>query len=154
MEARAISSSGVRGRKVARDNADAFNCFVDIFYPKIGRFRRDLLRHQRTGCEFEGLELEGGPHFEATDVKGRRRYVFLLAANWATRDVDAYLELLGIVLEKCYASESSSLWPMDLRTGREIKWKPSARIRKRCRDAARHYSRMIRTIENPESESD
>jgi hypothetical protein len=151
MVARAQATGGARGRKIAQDNAHAFNNFVDVFYPHITRFRRDLLRQQRTGCEFEGLELEGGPHIEVNDSNGKKRYVFLHAANWSKPDLLAYLELLSVIIEAVYATDRSSLWVLGLRDGREIKWRPSAQVKKRCRGAAKLYARFIRTMENPEA---
>jgi len=150
--ARARDAGGVRGDRIARDNSEAFGVFVDNFYPKVSRLRRDLLRQQRTGCQLEGLTLEGGPHLEVTDVEGQKRHVFLHAANWSKKDLDAYLELLGVIIEACYGGDRSSLWALDLKKGKEIKWRSSPRVRKRCRDAAKLYVRLICTVENPEEE--
>ena len=150
MIARARNIGGVRGQKMARDNAHAFISFETVFYPKISRFRRNLLREQRTGCEFAGLTLEGGPHFEAADHQGRKRHVFLHAANWSRDDLAAYLELLGIIIEGYYGGDSSTLWVFDLRNGKEIKWQSSSRVRNRCSGAAKLYARLISAIENPE----
>lgn len=150
MVARARQLGGVRGPKVARDNAEAFASFEAAFYPKISKFRRDLLREKRTGCEFEGLTLEGGPHFEALDQKGRKRHVYLHASNWSRDDLAAYLELLGIVIEDSYGGDSSSLWVFDLKNGKEIKWQSSSRVRNRCTGAAKLYTRLVKAMENPE----
>lgn len=141
---------GVRGNKIAQDNDDAFSTFADVFYPKIAKFRRNLLREQRTGCELEGLTLEGAPHLEVVDQAGKKRHIFLHAANWRKEDLDAYLELLGIVIEARYGGDSSSLWALDLRRGKEIKWRPSVRVRKRCANAAKLYVRLRRALEDPE----
>ncbi len=135
---------------MATDNADAFHMFEAAFYQKISKFRRDLLREQRTGCEFEGLVLEGGPHFEVIDQKGNKRHVFLHAANWSGKDLAAYLELLGIVIEDAYGGDSSSLWVFNLRTGKEIKWRSSSRVRNRCEGAAKLYARLVKAMENPD----
>jgi len=150
MVARARTAGGVRASRIAQDNADAFVMFETVFFPKIDKFRRDLLRNQRTGCEFEGLTLEGGPHLEVTDHKGNKRHIFLHAANWSANDLAAYLELLGIVIEANYGGDSSSLWVFDLKRGREIAWRPSARVRRRCSGAAKLYGRFVRTMEHPE----
>jgi hypothetical protein len=150
MVSRARNMGGMRGPKMAEDNAEAFIGFETAFYPKIAKFRRDLLREQRTGCEFEGLTLEGGPHFEAVDQRGKKRHVFLHASKWSHDDLAAYLELLGIVIEHEYGGDSSSLWVFDLKSGKEIKWRSSSRVRNRCVGAARLYARLIRAMENPE----
>jgi hypothetical protein len=150
MVARARSMGGVRGPKMAKDNADAFINFEAAFYPKISKFRRDLLREQRTGCDFEGLTLEGGPHFEAVDHEGRKRYVFLHAAKWSRDDLAAYLELLGIIVENSFGGDSSSLWVLNLKTGKEIKWRSSPRVRSRCEGAAKLYTRLVKAMENPD----
>lgn len=151
MVARAQIMGGVRGDKIAHDNDDAFNAFADVFYPKIAKFRRNLLREQRTGCKFEGLTLEGAPHLEVIDQSGKKRHIFLHAANWEKEDLDAYLELLGIVIQARYGGDSSSLWALDLRHGKEIKWQSKARIRKRCANAAKLYLRFVRAVEDPSS---
>lgn len=152
MLARARAVGGARGQRVAKDNADAFNNFEAVFYPKIARYRRHFLRQKQAGCEFEGLTLEGAPHFEVTDHQGRKRHVFLHAADWSRKDLLAYLELLGIIVEECYGGDSSSMFVLDLKRGREVRWHPSPRIRKRCGDAAKLYGRLIRAVENPEDE--
>jgi hypothetical protein len=150
MVSRARRMGGVRGPKVARDNANAFINFEAAFYPKIAKFRRDLLREQNTGCAFEGLTLDGGPHFEAVDQKGRKRHVFLYAANWSHDNLAAYLELLGIIVEESYGGDSSSLWVFNLKNGREIKWRSSSRVRNRCQGAARLYTRLVKAMQNPD----
>jgi hypothetical protein len=141
---RARKMGGARGPRMAKDNAEAFINFEGAFYPKISRFRRSLLREQRTGCEFEGLILEGGPHFEAVDQRGRKRQVFLHAAKWSRNDLAAYLELLGIVIEDSYGGDNTSLWVSDLKNGREIKWRSSSRVRNRCSGAAKLYMRLVK----------
>lgn len=151
MVALAQLMGGSRGNKIGQDNDDAFNTFADVFHPRIARFRRNLLVEQRPGCKFEGLTLEGGPHLEVVDQAGKKRHVFLHAANWAKEDLDAYLELLGIVIEARYGGDSSSLWALDLREGKEIKWQPKTRVRKRCTNAAKLYVRLVSAVEDPSS---
>lgn len=152
MVSRARTMGGVRGQRMASANAAAFNTFEDVFYPKISKFRRNLLRDKRPEFEFEGLTLEGGPHFEVVDKHGKKRHVFLHAAKWSSDDLAAYLELLGIVIEGCYGGDSSSMWVLDLRNGKEIKWKPKARVRNRCKGAAKLYARLVRAMESPGEE--
>jgi len=146
MIARARASGGIRRANRTKDNLDAFETFEEVFFPEIDRFRKNFLHEKQPGCEFEGLTLQGAPHFEVVDSDGRKRHVFLHAAkNWSREDLLAYLELLGIVIEKNYGGDSRSLWVMDLKAGEEIRWRSSARVRKNCRAAARLYGRLIST---------
>jgi hypothetical protein len=77
--------------------------------------------------------------------------VFLHAANWSKKDLNAYLELLGIIVEASYGGDNQSLWILDLKNGKEVKWRPSVQVRNRCKGAARLYARIIRTMEDPEA---
>lgn len=149
MLARARAAGGARGASVARGNLGAFECFQEAFYPRIARFRRDFLRGRRPRCQFEGLALEGAPHLEVIDDNGRKRHIFLHAAEWSRDDLLAYLELLGIVIEQRYGGDPKSLWVQDLRSGEDIGWRPSARLRKRCQDAAKLYTRLTNAMGNP-----
>jgi len=57
---------------------------------------------------------------------------------------------LGIVIEDAYGGDSSSLWVFNLRTGKEIKWRSSSRVRNRCEGAAKLYARLVKAMENPD----
>lgn len=149
--ARAQIQQGRNSTSRLRDNTKAFESFEHDFYPRIARFRRSFLRQDQPGFEFEGLTLLGAPHFEALDASGRKRHVFLHAAKWSEPDLDAYLEFLGIVVEECYGGDSSTIWIMDLRAGKDIRWRSSARMRRRCRDTARLYGRLVKTIQTAEA---
>jgi hypothetical protein len=147
----ARSRGGGRGRgNQLRDNLTAFEAYENEFLPQIGRFRSSFLREKQAGCQLEGLTLKGAPHFEVDDARGRRRHVFLHAANWDDDDLAAYLELLGVIVEQCYGGDSSSLWIMDLRNGTDIRWKSKSRMRKRCSATAKHYLRLVRALESEE----
>ena len=143
MVARARASGGIRGSKVAKDNLAAFQVFEDVFLPQVAKFRRSFLHEKQTRCDFEGLALRGAPHFEVVDREGRKRYVFLHSSDWPSDDLSAYLELLGILVEKRYGSDPKTLWIMDLKKRKELRWRPSVRIRKRCSNAAKLYRRVI-----------
>ena len=147
MLARAKQVGGSRGALVARNNNSAFSSFEAVFYPRIGKYRRDFLRETHSACRFHGVTLVGAPHLEVEDKKGRKRYVVLLPSEWPQDDLKAYLELLAILIEECYGEDSSSLWPMDLRNGVDIKWRTGSRIRRRCESAARLYGRLIDLLE-------
>jgi len=148
MNSRARTGGGLGRANRPRDNMNAFEAFETEFFPSIKRFRRSFLREKQAGCEFEGLVLQGAPHFEADDAGDRRRNVFLHAAKWDPDDLAAYLELLGIIVSESYGGDPRSLWVMDLRAGEEIKWRSSARARRRCRDAARLYVRLVNAMGN------
>ena len=141
---RALQMGGVRrGKPMAAGNEAAFRMFVDVFYPKIKKFKRSFLRDFQAGVEFEGLLLAGSPHLEVIDEHGNTRYVFLHAADWDSDDLKAYLELLAIIIERKYGASASDLWCMDLKSGETIAFKGSKRIRKCCVDAARHFARFV-----------
>jgi hypothetical protein len=147
MTAKARTNVKTYGPKMVTANIDAFEVFETEFYPNISKFRRSFLNQRRNGCDLAGVKLHGGPHFEVTDHNGRKRYVFLHAADWADKDLKAYLELLGYIIEKDLGADSSALWVMDLKHAKEVKWKPSSRVLKRCQDAAKHYARFVNTME-------
>lgn len=128
--------------KIAGNEA-AFRMFVDVFHPKIKKFKRSFLRDFQRGVEFEGILLAGLPHLEVVDEHGNTRYVFLHAADWDSDDLKAYLELLAVIIERKYGASASDLWCMDLKTGETTAFKGSKRIRKRCVDAARHFARFM-----------
>jgi hypothetical protein len=146
MITRALALGGTRGQRIARDNEAAFGVFESSFYPNIKRFHRSLLRDQQPGCKFEGIILIGTPHLLVTDQNGSQRYVFLHAAAWDDADLKAYLELLSIIIAQRFQAEPNSMWCMNLRLGKEVRWRPSVRIRRRCAKAARLYARLVQTI--------
>lgn len=148
MTARARLMPGARPAAIAKDNLRAFETFEAAFLPKIARLRRSLLREKQHQCDFEGVNLQGAPHLEVMDGTGNRRYVFLHAAKWPKQDLTAYLELLNLVVAKAYGGKPDNLWVMDLRAGREVKWRPKPRELKRCKDAARLYAKLVSAIGN------
>ncbi|MBZ5513718.1 MAG: hypothetical protein LAN62_02520 [Acidobacteriia bacterium] len=148
MRSRALSMWGSRGPEVAKANEDAFDKFETLFYPRIRRFQRNLLRDAQKSVNFEGLQLTGAPHFQVIDENDKERYVFLLAAKWKTKDLKAYLELLSIIVQQRFRKPSQTIWCMDLRTGKDFKWSGSSkRMRAKCAKAARLYRRFERTAE-------
>jgi hypothetical protein len=140
------NSGGARWANRLRDNVRAFESFQTNFVPRIARFRRSFLHQRKDGCQFEGLDLNGGPHVEVVDSEGRSRHVFLHAAKWSAQDLAAYLELLGVIIEADYGGDPASLWVMDLREGEDISWRPSSRMRRRCKDTARLYFRFVKAM--------
>ena len=143
MKRRAGEMGGVRARKVVADNENAFVSFVENFYPKIAKFKRNLLRDQQSGVSLEGIALLGTPHLIAVDQKGDTRYVFLYAAKWKPDDLKSYLHLLTVIIEGKHGATADQLWCMDLRAGKTHKFKKSERLASRCADAARHYARVF-----------
>jgi hypothetical protein len=144
MLAEAGSQPRGRGQDPEKDNLRAFETFEARCYPKIGSFVCSLLRKpQGLGVPLEGILLQGTPHFQVTDKDGETRYVFLHPSNWTEESLKAYLELLSFVVEATFGAPATSIWHMDLRSGRVSKYGSSKRIRQRCVDAARHYARVF-----------
>jgi hypothetical protein len=149
-----VSAAGVpasRGANPVKDNRAAFNVFVNEFHPRITHFEKSFLREDTGhGCAFESLRLWGVPHFSAKDSTGEVRYVYLHASKWAEQDLKAYLELLSIIIADRFDAGSRTIWCMDLRTGKDYKWKSSPRMRARCVHAARLYARLIEAMQSEE----
>jgi hypothetical protein len=144
MLADARSQPRGRGQDPEGDNLRAFETFEARCYPKIGSFVCSLLRKpQGLGVPLEGILLQGTPHFQVTDKDGETRYVFLHPSNWTKESLKAYLELLSFVVEATFGAPATSIWHMNLRSGRVSKYGSSKRIRQRCVDAARHYARVF-----------
>lgn len=129
---------------ICGDNDKAFQSFVNKFYPRITKFKPALLRENDAGVLFEGVTLSGVPHFIAQDQYGNTRYVFLYASNWPSVQPKTYLELLTIIVEKKYTGTASHIWCMDLRRGKDFKFKSSTRLLTRCSDAARLFAQLAR----------
>jgi hypothetical protein len=146
MKRRAEVMGGMRGPKVASDNENAFVTFVEEFYPKISKFKRNLLHDTQSGVMLEGVALLGAPHFVAVDQKGETRYVFLYPAKWKPNELKSYLLLLATIVEERYGGMSGQIWCMDLRTGKTVKFKRTARLSSRCSAAAKHYARVAGLI--------
>ena len=148
-----VSASAVtanRGANPADDNRAAFDVFVGSFYRRIGQFAQSFLREDaKQGCAFEGVRLSGLPHFSATDVKGDMRYIYLHASKWGDDDLKAYLELLSVIVGDKFNAPPSAIWCMDLRSGKDYRWKSSPRMHTRCVNAARLYARLIEAMQSP-----
>jgi hypothetical protein len=144
MLAEARRQPRARGQDPERDNLHAFEVFETSCYPKITKFVKSLLRRpQGPGVQFEDVFLFGAPHLEVADRNGEVRYVFLQASDWKEVQVKAYLELLAVVVEKAFGGPASSIWHMNLRTGRVARHRSSKQVRRRCAEAARHYRRIF-----------
>ena len=148
-----VSASAVTASRSANpvgDNRAAFDVFVEGFYPRIGHFGQSFLREDaKLGCAFEGVRLGGLPHFSATDARGDMRYIYLHASKCGEDDLKAYLELLSIIVGDKFNAPPATLWCMDLRTGKDYRWKSSRRMRTRCVNAARLYARLIEAMQSP-----
>lgn len=146
MGRRALALGGSRAQRIARDNIAAFEVFETMFYPRISKFYRSLLRDHQQGVGFEGIVLTGTPHLVVRDQNDRKRYVFLHPANWKGDELKAYLELLSIIVEQRFQAGAESIWCMNLRSGGDIRWRSSSRTRQRCAKAARLYARLVRAM--------
>src|SRR5258708_1846401 len=124
------NAGGTRWANRLRDNVNAFEAFKADFLPRIARVRKSFLREKKGGCQFGGLVLSGGPHFEVMDNAARIRHVFLHVAKWSSKDLAAYLELLGLIIEEEYGGDPTTLWVMDLRQGEDLKWRSNAGMRR------------------------
>jgi hypothetical protein len=144
MTAQARRQPRGRGQDPETDNLRAFGIFESDCYPHVGEFLGSLLRKpQALGVPFEGVMLLGAPHFKTADRNGETRFVFLQASKWREAELKAYLELLGVIVEKAYGEPATSIWHMDLRTGNVSRHRPSVRVARSCAAAARHYARMV-----------
>jgi hypothetical protein len=54
------------------------------------------------------------------------------------------LWLLSVTIEERYQASPKDLWCMDLRTGQDVKWRSSTRIRSKCEKAAELYDKISR----------
>jgi hypothetical protein len=88
------------------------------------------------------MSLCGLHNFTATDRSGNLRYVYVQSSKWDDDDLKAYLELLSVIVEKRFNAASTTILGMELRTGTDMKWKASPRMRNRCADTARLYARL------------
>ncbi|MBZ5721002.1 MAG: hypothetical protein LAO03_11530 [Acidobacteriia bacterium] len=149
MSSRARATSGKRGDKIARDNEEAFRVFEGSFFPEIQKFKHDFLRDEHVGVPFaDAVVIFGHPHLEVLDSHGRDRFVVLHAADWKPEELRAYLDLLSEIVQMRFDKPPSSIWCMNLRTGKEEKVRPSSRLRHKCETAARLYSRFISAMES------
>jgi hypothetical protein len=131
---------------ICGDNESALRSFVEDFYPRIGKYKGDLLREHGNGVMYEGIVVTGSPHFVAQDRDGKTRYVFLHASNWSTDDLKTYLQLLAMIVDKKYGADTSHIWGMDLKRGKDIKFKDSPRVLSRCANAAKLYARLAKVM--------
>lgn len=136
------------GNKVAAANERAFREFEASFLPRDRAFRRDFLRDDHLGAEFGGLLLKGRPHLSVADHVGAERFVFLHAADWKDEDLQSYLHLLSVVVKFRFGAEPESIWCMNLRTGRDERFRPGPRLASKCERAARLYARLIAALES------
>ena len=144
---RARQMGGKRGRTMARDNDNAFRSFVTTFYPQISKFERSLLREIQDGVQLEGVTLFGTPHLEVRDLDDKKRFVFLHAAHWKSKELTVYMQLLSFIVEQKYGGQADQLWCMDLRTGKNVKFKSQeSRLQSQCRSAAKHYARFAKVL--------
>jgi hypothetical protein len=77
---------------------------------------------------FEGVGLRGAPHFVALDEKGDTRYVFLYPSKWKPHELKSYLHPLSIIVEGRYEGTTDQIWCMDLKAGKTVKFKRTARL--------------------------
>lgn len=143
---RASHGGGRRQIKAVNDNVAAFGVFETNFYPRIKKFQRSFLKERQTGVEFQEVTLIGGPHFLVTDRDNKDRYVFLHAAQWDQENLKTYLELLSIIVDEKFDSSGEDIWCMNLRSGKDEKWRRSTRLRNQCIRAAQLYARLVNAI--------
>jgi hypothetical protein len=145
MSSRAAEVTHSPSQNPVKDNQKAFECFEREFFPKISAFRSSLLKAPHSeGTFFDGMILTGLPHMIVSDKKGNDRYVYLYPSTWEDRELEAYLELLTIVIEAEFGADASDLWCMGLKNGKSIaRPKSKARTRQSCRDAAKLFKRMV-----------
>ena len=128
-----------------KDNQRCFAAFEESFFPKIRSFEQSLLKvPQVEGTFFSGIILKGLPHMIVADSKGKRRFVYLYPSSWKDHELDAYMELLTIIVESEFGADACDLWCMGLKTGVTIpRTRSKSRTRQACRDAAKLFKRMV-----------
>lgn len=148
MIASARGSGGTYGERTAKANEAAFAVFEKVFFPRIRKFKQDFLRDEHPGFAFGGLTIHGNPHLEVVDESGADRFVMLHAADWEANELRAYLDLLSFIINKRFSKGPSSIWCMNLRTGKDEIVRESARLRSKCEGAARLYGRFVAAMES------
>lgn len=131
-------------KKMADDNVRAFDVFVNNCAGKLGRFKRSLLRDESVAVDLQGIGVSGNAHF-AAERTGAEEFVFLLAADWTPDDLQAYLEILSMILSRRYG-RNLQIVCADARNGKVSKFKSRTRMRKRCEDALKHYARVANSL--------
>ncbi len=128
-----------------RDNQSCFVSFEKNFFPKIKAFERSLLKvPQIEGTFFSGLILKGLPHMVVLDGKAKRKFVYLYPSSWKDHELDAYMELLTIIVESEFGADAADIWCMGLKRGKTIpRPRSKARTRQACREAAKHFKRVV-----------
>jgi hypothetical protein len=72
----------------------------------------------------------------------------LHAADWEVNELRAYLDLLSFLINKRFNKAASSIWCMNLRTGKDEIVRESVRLRAKCEGAARLYGRFVSAMES------
>ena len=145
MSRRAVDVVHSSQQDPVRDNQRCFAAFESNFFPKIRSFEQSLLKvPQVEGTFFSGIILKGLPHMIVVDSKGKRRFVYLYPSSWKDHELDAYMELLTIIVESEFGADACDLWCMGLKTGAAIlRPKSKARTRQSCKEAAKLFKRMV-----------
>jgi len=147
-----VRSAGKCGAACVEYSLRAFDTFESVFLRKIGSFSADLMKRNGSSSSptIGGLVLEGGPHIEIMDRRGKRRFVYLHPSrDWSVEEKLAFCELLLLIVKHKYGAEAPELWFFDLSEGELIVCRQSrSTIRKRCERTAQ----MLRVLmEDPEN---
>ncbi|QHS53357.1 hypothetical protein [Edaphobacter sp. 12200R-103] len=145
MSQRASHVVHTRTQNPIRDNQKCFECYEKIFLPQVSSFEESLLKvPQVEGTFFNGVILKGLPHMIVRDRRRRKRFVYLYPSDWKDHELDAYMELLTIIVESEFGADSADIWCMGLKSGKTIpRPRSKSRSRQACRDAAKHFKRMV-----------
>jgi hypothetical protein len=121
MSQRASEVIHTQSQNPVRDNQKCFECFEEDFLSKIREFEASLLKvPQVEGTFFGGVILKGLPHMIVQDQRGKRRFVYLYPSAWKDHELDAYMELLTIIIESEFGADAADLWCMGLKSGLTI----------------------------------
>jgi len=124
-------------------NIKALKVFESRFIPSISTPQENFMESTAPGVEFAGAELIGGPHFSVLDRDARPRFVYLHPSKWKEEHIEAFCELLTIVLDKRFNVTADALWFLDLRNGKQVYWpKSKSRVRRKCEQATRLLARL------------
>jgi hypothetical protein len=118
-------------------NVAALKTFEKKFLDGITSVRSNFMQGAEQPVEFGEVELVGGPHFSILDADGIERYVYLHPSNWKGEEVNAFCELLTVVVEKRRQASARDVWFLDLRLGQKVPWNSSKKlVRRKCEQAA------------------
>ncbi len=137
------------GHDCVQGNLAAFTAFQTHFRGRFAELTVNLMTPEAPPPPviLEGMELVGGPHFAAQDLRGTERYVYLHPSrDWNEKEIEAFCELLSYVVCTRYKVAASQAWFLDVPRGRTIS---CSRSRKRLLERCRGVIQLLGTMPLP-----